>query len=94
MNSPDQRTSANEARVPLAFVAIGSVVVLAELGNAIDGVQREQLTSYGLTPNRLISVLQQRPMTVILADEVELALEHSVARQIWVEPAPNLRNGS
>jgi hypothetical protein len=24
-------------------------------------------------------------MTVILADEVELALEHAVARHIWVE---------
>jgi hypothetical protein len=30
-------------------------------------------------------VLQQRPMTVILAEEVELALEHGVARHIWVE---------
>ncbi len=94
MNSPDQTTAANEARVPLAFVATGSVVVLVELGNGIDSMQREQLTSYGLTPNRAISVLQQRPMTVILADEVELALEHQVARHIWVEPVSNARNGN
>lgn len=88
MNSPDQKNPTNEARVPLAFVATGSVVILVELGNTIDSMLREQLTSYGLTPNRSISVLQQLPMTVILADEVELALEHSVARQIWVELAP------
>jgi Fe2+ transport system protein FeoA len=94
MNSPDHKHTTSEARVPLAFVATGSIVVLVELGNAIDSMQREQLTSYGLTPNRSISVLQQRPMTVILADEVELALEHSVARQIWVEPAPDARNGN
>jgi hypothetical protein len=31
-----------------------------------------------------LRVLQQKPMTVILAEEVELALEHSVARHIWV----------
>ncbi len=40
---------------------------------------------YGLAESRLLRVLQQRPMTVILADEVELALEHAVARYIWVE---------
>jgi hypothetical protein len=37
-------------------------------------------------------VLQQRPMTVILADEVELALEHAVAR-IWVEKDLGGRQG-
>ena len=45
---------------------------------------REQLTAYGLAENRPLRVLQQKPMTVILAEEVELALEHSVARHIWV----------
>jgi hypothetical protein len=38
-------------------------------------------------------VLQQKPMTVILAEEVELALEHSVARHIWVTHKTN-ENGS
>ncbi len=76
-----------KVRVPLAFVATGSIVLLAEIGTVIDQVQREQLTAYGLTPQRSLTVLQQRPMTVILADEIELALEHSVARHIWVEPA-------
>lgn len=80
--------NSQSVRVPLAFVANGSVVLLAELGTAIDSTLREQLVSYGLTPDRPLTVLQQRPMTVILAEEVELALEHSVARHIWVEPAP------
>ncbi len=73
------------ARIPLAFFASGDDALLVEFDDGIDPVQREQLTSYGLTPGCRIRIIQQRPMTVILADEVELALEHSVARRIWVE---------
>ena len=75
----------HEARLPLAFITPGTEVRLAALGDEIDALQREQLTAYGLAANRPLKVLQQRPMTVILAEEVELALEHSVARHIWVE---------
>lgn len=83
MNAP------HEARLPLAFIPPGMEVLLTALGEEIDPLQREQLTAYGLANNRSIRVLQQRPMTVILADEVELALEHSVARHIWVEKVNN-----
>jgi Fe2+ transport system protein FeoA len=75
----------HEARLPLAFITPGTEVRLAALGDEIDPLQREQLTAYGLAENRPLRVLQQKPMTVILADEVELALEHAVARHIWVE---------
>ena len=75
----------HEARLPLAFIAPGQQVRLSLLGDEIDASQREQLTAYGLALGRPLKVLQQRPMTVILADEVELALEHGVARNIWVE---------
>ena len=75
----------HEARLPLAFIPPGTEVRLAGLGDDIDPLQREQLTAYGLACGRPMRVLQQRPMTVILADEVELALEHVVARHIWVE---------
>ena len=74
----------HDARLPLAFIPPGEEVRLAGLGDEIDALQREQLTAYGLTENRPLRVLQQKPMTVILAEEVELALEHSVARHIWV----------
>ncbi|PKO89434.1 MAG: ferrous iron transport protein A [Betaproteobacteria bacterium HGW-Betaproteobacteria-10] len=73
------------ARLPLAFITPGTEVELAAFGDEIDPIQREQLTAYGLAESRSLRVLQQRPMTVILADEVELALEHTVARHIWVE---------
>ena len=79
----------HEARLPLAFIPPGTEVRLAALGDEIDPLQREQLIAYGLADHRPLRILQQRPMTVILADEVELALEHAVARHIWGEkPAP------
>jgi hypothetical protein len=74
----------SETRLPLAFIAPGTEVRLAEFGEEIDPLQREQLTAYGLAANRPLKVLQQKPMTVILAEEVELALEHGVARFVWV----------
>ncbi len=77
-------TTKHEASLPLAFIAPGTVVYLAAFGEEIDPLQREQLTAYGLAEARPMKVLQQRPMTIILADEVELALEHAVARHIWV----------
>lgn len=78
-------TPKHEARIPLSFIAPGTEVRLSAMGEEIDPLQREQLTAYGLAEHRRIRVLQQRPMTVILADEVELALENVVARYIWVE---------
>ena len=75
------------ARLPLAFIPPGQQVRLTAFGDEIDPLQREQLIAYGLAEGRLLRVLQQRPMTVILADEIELALEHAVARHIWVEKA-------
>ena len=85
--------ASHDARLPLAFIAPGTEVRLAALGEEIDALQREQLTAYGLAENRPLRVLQQKPMTVILAEEVELALEHSVARHIWVTHIEN-ENGS
>jgi hypothetical protein len=76
--------SKHEARLPLAFILPGTNVRLAGIGDEIDPVQREQLTAYGLAESRPLTVLQQRPMTVILAEEVELAVEHAIARHIWV----------
>lgn len=75
----------HRARVPLPVLAPGQRARLAEVGREIDPAQREQLAAYGLSPGAELTVLQQRPMTVILADELELAFEPAVARDIWVE---------
>lgn len=84
--------AAHNARLPLAFIDPGETVLLAELGPEIDPTQREQLTAYGLSTQRPITVIQHRPMTVILADEVELAIERQIARHVWVIPANHVNS--
>lgn len=79
MNRPDHL-----ARVPLAFLLPGARATVDALGEAIESTQREQLVAYGLAAGRQVTVLQQRPMTIVMVDEVELALETGVARQVWV----------
>lgn len=75
----------HSARVPLAFLLPGARARVDALDDAIDPAQREQLIAYGLAPGRPLTVLQQRPMTLVMIDEVELALEDSVARHVWVK---------
>ena len=36
-----------------------------------------------------LEVLQQHPLTVVLCDHVEIALEHVVAGDLWVEKLPS-----
>ena len=72
-------------RIRLTGTPAGRPVRLAEFGDEINPLQREQLLAYGLSANQTVTVLQQRPMTVVLCDHMELALEHSVAHHIWVE---------
>lgn len=72
------------ARVPLGFLLPGVQARVDAIDDRIDPTQREQLVAYGLAPNRPLVVLQQRPMTLVMIDEVELALEDSVARHVWV----------
>jgi Fe2+ transport system protein FeoA len=78
-------TAPHPERIRLTGTPIDRHVRLAEFGDEIDPLQREQLLAYGLTTSHPLTVLQQRPMTVVLCDHMELALEHSVAKYIWVE---------
>jgi Fe2+ transport system protein FeoA len=75
----------HHARIALSVLMPGSSAVIDTLDPEIDSGQREQLVAYGVAPARTVRVLQQKPMTVIAIDEVELALEASVARRVWVK---------
>jgi hypothetical protein len=39
-------------------------------------------------PPHAIQVLRQQPLTVVLCEQVELALEHEIAHRIWVDATP------
>lgn len=72
------------ARIRLTGTPVGRRVRLADFGDEVSSLQREQLHAYGMSPPRDIRVLQQHPMTVVLCDHIELALEHEIAHGIWV----------
>ncbi|MBI4757337.1 MAG: ferrous iron transport protein A [Betaproteobacteria bacterium] len=72
-------------RLRMTGIPAGQKVRLALLGEAIDPFQREQLHAYGLTVSSHLQVLQQQPLTVVMCDQIELALEHAVAHELWVE---------
>ncbi|ANQ83748.1 ferrous iron transport protein A [Azoarcus olearius] len=82
MNAP---ASPAHERIRLTGTPVGRQARIADFGDGIDPLQREQLHAYGLSAPHQVTVLQQQPMTVVLCDHVELALEHEVARNIWVE---------
>lgn len=77
-------TNDHAARIPLGFMPPGKQACIEEIDTRIDPIQREQLAAYGLAPQRVLTVLQQHPMTIMMIDEVELALEADIARLVWV----------
>ena len=74
-------------RIRLTGTPVGRMVRITDFGDEIDPLQREQLHAYGLSAAHAVKVLQQTQMTVLLCEHVELAIEHEVARHVWVEPA-------
>ncbi len=80
-------TNKAQARIRLTGTPVGRTVRIVDFGDGIDPLQHEQLHAYGLSAASGVRVLQQQPMTVVLCDQIELALEHVVARHVWVEPA-------
>jgi len=48
--------------------------------------RRSILTSYGLTPGSLVTLVQKRPTVIVKVEETEIALDREVAEDIWVKP--------
>lgn len=46
------------------------------------------LQAYGLVLNYCVQVLQQKPVTILRVDQIELALEGDLARGIFVRMSP------
>jgi Fe2+ transport system protein FeoA len=70
------------AATSLRNAPVGARVAVAGFGEGIPAVQLEQLMSYGVVEGRTIEVLAQRPVTVVLVEHTELALEAMVAQAI------------
>ena len=74
--------------LPLDRVEPGRTVEFVGFGEGLEAAFRDQLLAYGLQPRHPLKVLQQLPMTVVLCDHVELALESPVARLMRVRVPP------
>jgi Fe2+ transport system protein FeoA len=66
-------------------VARGTTVRLAEPDPSLASSFREHLAAYGLVPGHRVTVVTHKPMTIVLCDHVELALEAVVAAKVRVE---------
>ena len=75
--------------IALDLVAPGTSARLVEPDPTLEPAFREHLAAYGLVPGHVVTVLAQKPMTLVLCDHVELALEGEIARKLRVEsPGP------
>lgn len=68
----------------LAQTAKGQQVTITGYGK-LSQDYRQHLQAYGLLPGRKIQVLAQRPVTIVLVEQTELAFENEIARQVLVE---------
>ena len=85
--TPSKPIPQPQERIRLIGTPVGRMVRIDDFGDEIDPLQREQLHAYGLSAAHAVKVLPQQPMTVLLCEHVELAIEHAVSRHIWVQPA-------
>jgi hypothetical protein len=68
----------------LADVAPGEIVEFVGFDATLDPSVRDRLLAYGVALARRLEVTQQRPLTIVVCDHAELALEAAVARSMRV----------
>ncbi len=68
----------------LADVAPGENVEFVGFDPTVDSMLRDRLLAYGLAPAQRLDVVQQTPLTIVVCDHAELALEAVVARGMHV----------
>ena len=68
----------------LCDIAPGERVDFVGFDATIDPSLRDRLLAYGLSTAQPLDVVQQRPLTIVVCDHAELALEAAVARAMKV----------
>ena len=69
----------------LADVKPGDEIKVAGFAASLSPARLAHLQAYGLVEGYPVRVVQQKPVTVVQVDFVELALEAELARGVWVE---------
>lgn len=68
----------------LAQAQTGQQVTIKGFAN-LSTDHRQHLQAYGLLPGRTVRVLAQRPVTIVLVEQTELAFEKEISSQVLVE---------
>ena len=68
----------------LCDIAPGERVELVRFDATLDASLRDRLIAYGISPTQRIEVVQQRPLSIIVCDHAEIAVEAAVAQRIIV----------
>ncbi|MGD2253998.1 MAG: ferrous iron transport protein A [Anaerolineales bacterium] len=91
-NPETEKSSETSSRSTLADVPVGAearVVGFKQMTEA----QRAHLQAFGLALGRWARVLQHSPVTIVMADNTELALENEIARRVVVEGVKRWHGG-
>jgi Fe2+ transport system protein FeoA len=72
----------------LAATAKGGLTTIRGFAAALSAEQRTHLQAYGLLPGVTVRVMQQRPVTVIQLDQLEVALDSVLAAGVLVQDQP------
>lgn len=68
----------------LAQARTGAVVRIKGFGQ-LSPAQRQHLQAYGLLPGRTVQILSQKPVTIVLVEQTELAFETQIASQVQID---------
>ena len=68
----------------LSDAAPGERVQFVRFDETLDAALRDRLIAYGISPRHPLDVVQQRPLTIVVCDHAEIAVEAAVARWMIV----------
>jgi Fe2+ transport system protein FeoA len=86
LTSPATRRQASGTARPhsLSQARTGAVVRINGFGT-LSAAQRQHLQAYGLLQGRTVQVLAQKPVTIVLVEQTELAFETEIACQVQID---------
>ncbi|NLG98619.1 MAG: ferrous iron transport protein A [Chloroflexi bacterium] len=79
-----KKTTAVGKALTLAQADTGKQVTIRGFGE-LSPAYKQHLQAYGVLPGRKVQVLAQRPVTIVLVEQTELAFESVIANNVLIE---------
>jgi len=78
----------NVNHLTLKETTLGSQVTIAGFHPQMNPERRVRLQAYGLNEGQLIRVIQHSPVTIVLIEHLELAIEAEIAQYVFIRMKP------